>query len=119
MLPKVEPDFRALTDEDLVGLVAYSEKWAPRKVYNTAFSQVFPEKQLKESQLPFIEWVAISEPKLPPIVREELVRAARINFESGKMNKLKLYAQFRALISLTVRKWGFWIFILLMLFWWL
>ena len=115
MLPNVEPDFRTITDEDLIGLVAYCDKWAPRKVYNTAFSQVFPEKQLKESQLPFIEWVAISEPKLPPIVREELVRAARINFESGKMNKLKVYAQFREL----TKKWGFWIFILLVIFWWL
>ena len=119
MLPNVEPDFRTITDEDLIGLVAYCENWAPRKVYNTAFLQVFPEKQLKEAQLPFIEWAAKDDRKLPPIVREELIRAARINFESGKMNKLKFYAQFRELISWTVRKWGFWIFILLMLFWWL
>ena len=115
MLPNVEPDFRTITDEDLIGLVAYCEKWAPRKVYNTAFSQVFPEKQLKEAQLPFTEWATKDDRKLPPIVREELIRAARINFESGKMNKLKVYAQFREL----TRKWGFWIFILLMLFWWL
>jgi hypothetical protein len=119
MLPKVDPDFRTLTDIDLVGLIAYCEKWAPKTVYNTAFSQVFPKRQLEEVKQPFIEWIDISEPKLPPIVREELVRAARINFESGKMNKLKFYAQFRELISLTVRKWGFWIFILLITWYWL
>ena len=115
MLPNVEPDFRTMTDEDLVGLVAYCEKWAPRKVYNTAFSQVFPKKQLEEVKLPFVEWVITVDRKLPPIVREELIRAARINFDSGKMNKLKLYAQFRELM----KKWGFWIFILLVIFWWL
>ena len=115
MLPNVEPDFRTITDEDLIGLVAYCEKWAPRKVYNTAFSQVFPEKQLKEAKPPFIEWISVGEQKLPPIVREELIRAARINFESGRMNKLKVYAQLRELM----RKWGFWVFVLLVIFWWL
>ena len=119
MLPDIVPNFRTMTDEDLVGLIAYCEQWAPKKVYNTAFSQVFPEKQLKEVKLPFIEWSTKDDLKLPPIVREELIRAAIINLESGKMNKLKFYAQFRQLISLTVRKWGFWIFILLVIFWWL
>ena len=114
MLPNVEPDFRTITDEDLIGLVAYCENWAPRKVYNTAFLQVFPEKQLKEAKQPFVEWAAADQ-KLPPIVREELIRAARINFESGRMNKLKVYAQLRELM----KKWGFWVFVLLVIFWWL
>ena len=115
MLPKVEPYFKTMSDEDLIGLIAYCEKWAPKTVYNTAFSQVFPKKQLEEVKLPFVEWLAVGEQKLPPIVREELIRAARINFESGKMNKLKLYAQFREI----TRKWGFWIFILIIIWYWL
>ena len=114
MLPKVEPDFKTLSDADLVGLVAYCEKWTPKVVYNTAFAQVFPENQLKEAKLPFVEWAAADQ-KLPPIVREELIRAARINFESGRMNKLKVYAQLRELM----KKWGFWVFVLLVIFWWL
>ena len=115
MLPKVEPDFRIMTDEDLIGLVAYCEKWSFKQVYNTAYAQVFPKKQLEEVRQPFVEWVATGDQKLPPIVREELVRAAKINFESGKMNKLKLYAQFREILS----KWSFWIFILLITWYWL
>ena len=115
MLPKVEPDFRIMTDEDLIGLVAYCEKWSFKQVYNTAYAQVFPKKQVEEVKQPFIEWMSVGEQKLPPIVREELVRAAKINFESGAMNKLKLYAQFRELI----RKWGFWIFILIIIWYWL
>ena len=110
----VEPDFRKITDVDLIGLVAYCEKWSPKKVYDIAYAQVFPEKQLKDSKEDFIEWATV-EQKLPPIVREELIRAARINFESGRMNKLKVYAQLRELM----RKWGFWVFVLLVIFWWL
>jgi len=114
MLPKVEPDFKTLSDADLVGLVAYCEKWTPKVVYNTAFAQVFPENQLKEAKLPFIDWDS-AEHKLPPIVREELIRACVLNLEAGKMNNLKLYAQFREI----TRKWGFWVFVLLVIFWWL
>ena len=115
MLPNVEPDFKTMSDIDLVGLVAYCEKWSLKDVYNTAYAQVFPKKQLEEVSQPFVEWVATGDQKLPPIVREELIRAARINFESGKMNKLKLYAQFREILS----KWSFWIFILLITWYWL
>ena len=115
MLPNVEPDFRTMTDADLVGLVAYCENWTLKDVYNTAYAQVFPKKQVEEVKQPFIEWMSVGEQKLPPIVREELIRAAIINFESGAMNKLKLYAQFRELI----RKWGFWIFILIIIWYWL
>ena len=115
MLPKVEPDFKTMSDEDLIGLIAYCEKWSFKIVYNTAYAQVFPKKQVEEVKQPFIEWMSVGEQKLPPIVREELIRAARINFECGKMNKLKLYAQFREI----TRKWGFWIFILIIIWYWL
>ena len=73
------------------------------------------KKQVEEVKQPFIEWMSVGEQKLPPIVREELIRAAIINFESGAMNKLKLYAQFREL----TKKWGFWIFILIIIWYWL
>ena len=106
----VEPDFRKITDVDLIGLVAYCEKWSPKKVYDIAYAQVFPEKQLKDSKEDFIEWATV-EQKLPPIVREELIRAARINFESGKMNKLKYAHQGQ----LVFRNFYFWIIILIFL----
>ena len=115
MLPNVEPDFKTMSDIDLVGLVAYCEKWSLKDVYNTAYAQVFPKKQVEEVKQPFIEWMSVGEQKLPPIVREELIRACVLNLEAGKMNNLKLYAQFREI----TRKWGFWVFVLLVIFWWL
>ena len=50
------PNFKTLSDHDLVGLVSYCEKWDPMKVYHTAYSQVFPEKQLQEAMMPFEDW---------------------------------------------------------------
>ena len=47
MLPNVEPDFKTMSDIDLVGLVAYCEKWSLKDVYNTAYAQVFPKKQVE------------------------------------------------------------------------
>ena len=111
----LEPDFAKITDSDLIGLVAYCEKWTPKKVYDIAFAQVFPEKQLKDSKEDFVKWVAKDDLKLPPIVREELIRAAKINFISGKMNRLKYAHQGQQLF----RNLYFWIFILIVLWWWL
>ena len=107
------PNFETLSDHDLVGLVSYCEKWEPMRVYHTAFKQVFPEKQLQEAMMPFEDWCD-KEPKLPQIVRNELIRACVLNLESGKMTKLKIAATAENL----VRNWAFWLFIFVMIWWW-
>ena len=56
-------------------------------------NRCFPEKQLKEAKPDFDEWFIASEnPKLPMIVREELIRAFRIHMASGRMDVLRLGA---------------------------
>jgi len=85
----VKPDFTKITDMDLIGLLSYCEDWLPERVYDTAYSQVFPEQQVLEVKKPFGEWLK-GPKKLPDIVRFELVRAAYINFEAGKMKNLKI-----------------------------
>ena len=111
----IEPNFEKITDTDLIGLVAYCEKWTPKKVYDIAFAQVFPEKQLKDSKEDFVKWADKGDLKLPPIVREELIRAAKINFDSGNMSRLQ-YAWKGIQIT---RNFYFWIFILIIFWWWL
>jgi len=107
------PNFKTLSDHDLVGLVSYCEKWDPMKVYHTAYKQVFPEKQLLEVMMPFEDWCD-KETKLPDIVRNELVRACILNLEAGRMTKLKYAATAENL----VRNWAFWLFIFTVLWWW-
>ena len=54
---------------------------------------MFPEKQLKEAKPEFDEWfMEADNPKLPIIVREELIRAFRIHMASGRMDVLRLGA---------------------------
>lgn len=111
---QVEPDFNNISDIDLIGLVSYCEKWKPARVYHTAFGQVFPKRQLKEVKKDFSDWY-ITDRKLPLIVRAELIRAAQINLEKGRMNKLK-YAH----VTMTfLSNKTFWIFILFGLWLWL
>ena len=57
-----------------------------------AFEQVFPEKQLKESKPDLNMWVMAENPKLPTVVREELLRAFRIHMVTGRMDVLRLGA---------------------------
>jgi len=111
----IEPDFKNIDDVDLIGLISYCEKWKPAKVYYIAYSQVFPKKQLKEVRKNFDEW-AINDQKLPPIVREELIRACWINLKLGKMNRLK-YTYMAS--KYTIGNKLFWIFILFILWLWL
>ena len=111
---QVEPDFDNISDIDLIGLISYCEKWKPARVYHTAYDQVFPKRQLKEVKKDFADWY-LTDGKLPLIVRTELIRAAQINLERGKMNRLK-YAHI-AMTYLSNKL--FWIFILFVLWWWL
>ena len=92
-LPAASPVFHRMSDTELLSIVGWAQKWPVGKVYDTAFEQVFPEKQLKEAKPDFDEWFIASEnPRLPIIVREELIRAFRIHMASGRMDVLRLGA---------------------------
>ena len=92
-LPAVSPVFHKMSDTELLSIVGWAQKWPVGKVYDTAFEQVFPEKQLKEAKPDFDEWFIASEnPRLPLIVREELIRAFRIHMATGRMDVLRLGA---------------------------
>ena len=107
------PNFEQLSDIDLIGLISYCEKWDPSKVYNIAFSQVFPEAQLKNAKKDFDDWFE-NDQKLPPIVRNELVRAAEINKEMGRMSNLRAASLGMNLFS----NMYFWIFVIIVIWWW-
>ena len=89
-LPVGTPDFYRLEDGELLSLVGWAEKWPLERVYDIAFEQVFPEKQLVDSKPDFDEWLTADNPKLPTIVREELIRAFRIHMATGRMDVLRL-----------------------------
>ena len=89
-LPAGTPDFYRLGDGELLSLIGWAEKWPLEKVYDTAFEQVFPEKQLEDAKTDFGVWLMADHPKLPTIVREELIRAFRIHMATGRMDVLRL-----------------------------
>ena len=73
-----------------MSLIGWAEKWPLERVYDTAFEQVFPTKQLPDSKTDFGVWLSADNPKLPTIVREELIRAFRIHMATGRMDVLRL-----------------------------
>ena len=85
-LPPARPVFNKMTDEELLHMIGWAENWSVERVYDTAFEQVFPLNQLKESKEDFRHWFVTDHPKLPMIVREELIRAFRIHMASGRMD---------------------------------
>ena len=89
-LAPARPIFNKMTDEELIHMVGWAEKWPVEKVYDTAFEQVFPTTQLKEAKPAFRHWFVADHPKLPMIVREELIRAFRFHMVSGRMDVLRL-----------------------------
>ena len=89
-LPAGTPNFNKLGDGELLSLIGWAEKWPLEEVYDTAFEQVFPTKQLPESKTDFHVWLMADNPKLPTIVREELIRAFRIHMATGRMDVLRL-----------------------------
>jgi len=89
-LPAGAPDFYRLGDGELLSLIGWAEKWPLERVYDTAFEQVFPTKQLSDSKTDFGVWLMADNPKLPIIVREELIRAFRIHMATGRMDVLRL-----------------------------
>ena len=92
-LPAGVPEFHKIDDLSLLNIVSWAQRWPMEKVYDTAFEQVFPERQLEDSRPEFDTWFMASEhPKLPMVVREELIRAFRIHMASGRMDVLRLGA---------------------------
>ena len=89
-LPVGTPVFHKLGDGELLSLIGWAEDWPLERVYDIAFEQVFPEKQLVDSKPDFDEWLTADNPKLPMIVREELIRAFRIHMATGRMDVLRL-----------------------------
>ena len=92
-LPEGVPEFHKIDDVSLLSIVGWAQRWPMEKVYDTAFEQVFPERQLEDSRPEFDTWFASADhPKLPMVVREELIRAFRIHMASGRMDVLRLGA---------------------------
>ena len=91
-LPNASPAFGQMTDLELLSIVSWAERWDGKKVYDTAYSQVFPERQIKDAKLNYDMWVTAENPKLPIIVREEIIRAFRIHMVTGRMDVLRLGA---------------------------
>ena len=92
-LPAGVPEFHRIDDLSLLNIVSWAQKWPVEKTYDTAFEQVFPERQLEESRPEFDIWFESADhPKLPMVVREELIRAFRIHMASGRMDVLRLGA---------------------------
>ena len=89
-LPVGSPNFHQLGDGELLSLIGWAEKWPLERVYDTAFEQVFPTKQLSDAKTDFGVWLMADNPKLPTIVREELIRAFRIHMATGRMDVLRL-----------------------------
>ena len=89
-LPIGSPNFHQLGDGELLSLIGWAEKWPLQRVYDTAFEQVFPTKQLSDAKTDFDVWLMADNPKLPTIVREELIRAFRIHMATGRMDVLRL-----------------------------
>ena len=90
LVPAGAPNFHQLGDGELLSLIGWAEKWPLERVYDTAFEQVFPKKQLPDSKTDFGVWLMADNPKLPTIVREELIRAFRIHMATGRMDVLRL-----------------------------
>ena len=92
ILPEGSPAFSRMTDMELLSIVSWAQRWDGKRVYDTAFSQVFPKKQIKDAKPTYDMWVTAENPKLPMIVREELIRAFRIHMVNGRIDVLRLGA---------------------------
>ena len=92
VLPEVQPSFYEMSDSELLAIITWAQKWDMEKVYNTAFEEVFPEYQLKDSRPDFTKWFRGDNPRLPMVVRQELIRAFRVHMATGRMDVLRLGA---------------------------
>ena len=92
ILPATRPVFSDMSDLELLSIVSWAEKSDAKRVYDIAFTQVFPERQIPDAKPQYDMWVTAENPRLPLIVREELIKAFRINMANGRMDVLRLAA---------------------------
>ena len=92
VLPEVTPSFYGMTDSELLAIITWAQKWPMEKVNNTAFEEVFPKHQLKDSRPDFTRWFTGDNPRLPMVVRQELIRAFHVHMATGRMDVLRLGA---------------------------
>ena len=114
-LPDVVPVFGKMTDMELLSIVSWAQRWDAEQVYDTAFDQVFPGRQIEDAKPNFDNWVTVENPRLPVIVREELIRAFRIHMVTGRMDVLRLAAWAR-IQSFRIMWMGFGLLFLLLIF---
>lgn len=86
-----KPMLHKLSSGELLYLLSWCEKWPVVKVYDTAFAQVFPPKQLKAAKLDFEDWEK-ADTQLPIAVQTEIIRAIDIHVERGCLDILRVYA---------------------------
>ncbi len=87
------PQFDALSDEDLIGLLSWTEKWSPKRVYDVAHSTLDIEFNT------FEEWCE-GDFRLHRLARLELIRACKKNFALGKMWRLKWFARIHQVVRI-------------------
>ena len=114
-LPDAAPVFSRMTDMELLSIVSWAQQWDAEEVYDTAFDQVFPGRQIEDAKPKFDSWVTVENPRLPVIVREELIRAFRIHMVTGRMDVLRLAAWARTQ-SFRIMLMGFGLLFLLLIF---
>ena len=114
-LPDAVPAFSRMTDMELLSIVSWAQQWDAEEVYDTAFDQVFPGRQIEDAKPKFDSWVTVENPRLPVIVREELIRAFRIHMITGRMDVLRLAAWARTQ-SFRIMWMGFGLLFLLLIF---
>ena len=114
-LPEGTPAFSKMSDLEILSIVSWAEQWDAKRVYDTAYSQVFPERQIKDAKPNYDMWVTAENPKLPIIVREEMIRAFRIHMVTGRMDVLRLAAWARTQ-SFRIMWMGFGLLFLLLIF---
>ena len=114
-LPDETPVFSRMTDMELLSIVSWAQQWDAEEVYDTAFDQVFPGRQIEDAKPKFDSWVTVENPRLPVIVREELIRAFRIHMVTGRMDVLRLAAWARTQ-SFRIMWMGFGLLFLLLIF---
>jgi hypothetical protein len=110
---KTEPNYDSISDEELINLVAWCEKWKNAKVYDLSWKQ-----SNMEPEHSFGDWMICGQPKLPLPVRIELERGAKINYQKGRMWTLQLmhwlHTSFRWLVGQS-----FYAFVALVIAYWI
>ena len=109
---RTEPDYNGISDEDLIGLVAWCEKWKLAEVYDIAHKQV-----QMDPHYDFGEWMLKGTPQLPIPVRLELQRAAKISYDAGRMWRLQIAHWCIRLYTMVFRHMSYAFFAFVLAYW--